>query len=145
MPRFETFTKRMSPRSTEPYITIQKRGTMSINRASYELLGEPEAVELLFDRSDEVMGLRKVDRSSAHAYPLRGSGSRQSSFMLSGMAFTKYYGIDTSVARRYVAVLEAGVLQANLKGEFTEVVSNRSKKRLTQSSPSEPTPHHRDS
>lgn len=127
MPQFETFTKRMSPRVREPYVTVQKKGTMSINRASFELMGEPDAVELLFDPSERVMGMRKVDPTAPHAYPLRSSGAKQTSFLLSGMAFAKYYGIDTTVARRYVAVFADEVLQVDLNGEFTEVISNRAK------------------
>jgi len=127
MPDFEVFTKRLSPKVKDPYITIQKKGTMSINRASYELLGEPEAIELLFDASARVMGMRAVEASANHAYPLRGSGKSKSSFLLSGMAFAKYYEINTDVARRYPATFEDGVLQVDLNGEFLEVVSNRNK------------------
>lgn len=127
MPDFEIFTKRLSPKVKDPYVTIQKKGTMSINRASYELLGEPEAVELLFDASARVMGMRAVEASANHAYPLRGSGKSKSSFLLSGMAFSKYYEINTEVARRYSATFMDNILQVDLKGEFLEVVSNRNK------------------
>lgn len=127
MPQFEVFSKRLSPKVTEPYVTIQKRGTMSINRASYELLGNPEAVELLFDASQRIVGMRSSDVSANHAYPLRASGKSKSSFMLSGRAFTQYYEINTDVARRYSAVFEDEILQVDLKGEFLEVVSNRNK------------------
>ncbi len=132
MPNFEVFTKRLSPRVKEPYVTIQKRGTMSMNRASHELLGEPEAVELLFDASAQVVGMRAVDPSAKHAYPLRGSGKSKSSFLLSGRAFAMHYGLDTEMARRYPAVFRDGVLQVDLKGESHEVVSNRNKAALSE-------------
>jgi len=130
MPNFEVFTKRTSPRIKDPSVTIQKKGTMSINRASYEALGAPEAIELLFDEKERIMGMRAVDASSEHAYPLRGSGKKHSSFLLSGMAFTKFYELDTSVARRYRAHFREGILQVDLNGESTEVISNRTKSEL---------------
>ena len=127
MPQFELFTKRLSRKATDPYVTIQKKGTMSMNRPSYELLAEPEAVELLFDAVAQIVGLRAVDPASSHAYPLRASGKGESSFLLSGVAFAKYYGIDTEVARRYPATLSEGVLQIDLTGESSEVISNRNR------------------
>ena len=45
---FETFTRRMVPLVKKPTVTIQKRGTLSFNKAAQVALGEPEAVELLY-------------------------------------------------------------------------------------------------
>lgn len=133
MPNFETFTKRMVPYSKSPFVTVQKRGTISLSASSFVLLGRPEAVELLYDAAERVIGIRAVDRDVEHAYPLRGTSAKRddSTFMLSGMAFTKYYGIDTTVARRYTATMQDDVLCVDLKDEGTVVIGHRSKDRQT--------------
>jgi hypothetical protein len=126
MPNFEVFKKRMIPLQKQPYVTIQKRGTMSFNASAHAALGSPEAVELLYDPDEKVVGVRAVDAAVEHAYPLRTPGNKERSFVLSGTAFTKYYGIDTTVSRRRKAYLEEDVLCVDLKEEGTVVTSNRS-------------------
>ena len=124
---FETFTRRMVPLVKKPYVTIQKRGTMSFNKAAQAALGEPEAVELLYDKNKNVMGVRGVDPSVQHAYPLRAQANKEvGPYIVSGSAFTKYYGIATGVARRFAAEVHDGVLIVDLEHDEGQVVtSNR--------------------
>jgi hypothetical protein len=122
---FETFTKRMVPLAKRPYITIQRRGTLSINRPAYDVLGAPEAVELLYDPERRIVGLRAVDAMAEHAYPVRGAGKSATSFLIAGTAFTKYYGITTDVSRRWPAEIDGGILVIDLRADGTEVTSNR--------------------
>ncbi|WP_369197603.1 hypothetical protein [Streptomyces djakartensis] len=127
MPNFETFTKRMAPLVKQPFVTIQKRGTLSLNAAAHALLGKPDAVELLYDRDEQIVGLRAVPKGSEHAYPLRSQGGKSvGPYIVSGTAFAKYYKIDTEVSRRWVASLVDDVLCIDLKQEGTVVTSNRS-------------------
>lgn len=131
MPNFETFTKRMAPQARAPYITIQKRGTISLNKAAHLALGEAEAVELLYDKNEHIVGLRGVLVSAPHAYALRGAGGKEDSattFIFSGTAFVKYYGIDTSESRRWEAELVDDILCISLDSEATVVTGNRSGK-----------------
>jgi hypothetical protein len=79
-------------------------------------LAEPEAVELLYDRKERVMGLRKVEPSVRHAYAVRPQRNA-SSFLVSGRSFAQYYGIETEVARRYPATMLGDVLAVDLKAE----------------------------
>ncbi len=126
---FEVFNKKLAPLAKGPSVTIQKRGLMSVNRAAYALLGEPKAVELLFDKDERVIGLRPVDESAPHAYPLRPQSSKSGSgpLMLAGTAFTHYYGIDTSVSMRWVPTLQGDVLCIDLKQEGVIATSNRTR------------------
>jgi hypothetical protein len=126
VPNFETFTRRMVPLAKAPYVTIQKRGTMSFNAAAHAALNSPEAIELLYDPEERIIGVRGVDSSAEHAYPLRiMPGKHQSGFIVSGTAFTKYYGIPTDVSKRYPAKMDGDVLCIDLKQPGTEVTSNR--------------------
>lgn len=127
MREFETFTRRMIPLVKKPFVTIQKRGTMSFNKAAHVALGSPEAVELLYDKANDVIGIRAIDPSVDHAYPMRPQANKEEGpYIVSGSAFTKYYGIKTEEARRYSADIEDGVLIIDLRSEGQVVTSNRS-------------------
>jgi hypothetical protein len=119
---FETFKKSLIPLRQDPRVTVQRRGTITINAAAYVALGSPEAVELLFDRQAMVLGLRGVEPSVPHAAFVRPSArTGNGPFVISAMAFLKFYGIDTSVARRWPARLDRGVLCVDLRGTHDAV------------------------
>jgi hypothetical protein len=103
VPNFSTFDRRSVPVTAMPLITLQARGNLSLNRKAYQELGEPETVELLYDEGQKIIGLRPVDPSTPHAYPVREMGRRGSNYYVAGKAFCDFYGIETGVARRYMA------------------------------------------
>ncbi len=125
MPNFETFTKRLVPLGKRPYLTIQKRGIISLNQAAFLALGSPETVELLFDAHQRILGLRAVDAMIEHAYPVRRVGIGATSYVIAARAFTKHYRIDTAVSRRWPATLDTGVLCIDLKTQGTIVTGNK--------------------
>lgn len=126
MAGFEIFTKRMVPLKRAPSITIQKRGAISINKSAYLALGEPDAVELMYDRAEHRVGLRAVSAALEHAYPVRQSGAGDNGpFVISAVAFTHFYDIDTSRSLRWEAQLIDDVLYINLDSQGTPVTSNR--------------------
>ena len=126
MPQWETFRRRAAPVTTQPMVTIQKRGTISLNRPALEALGEPAAVELLYDRDERLMGLRPVDPVASHAYRPRKQG-RTSNIIVSGQAFTQYFNVETSAARRYPAAMLDGVLVVDLKQPGTDATGVRAR------------------
>jgi hypothetical protein len=77
-------------------------------------LGQPEAVELLFDRDEQVMGFRAVPKDVAHAYAVRAQ-KNASSHLVSGRAFNQYYGITADASRRFPASMVDDVLAIDLK------------------------------
>lgn len=115
---FERFDQRHIAIAGSPFVTIQKGGrVMTINRAAYEMLGSPEAVELLYSKKDRVIGVRKVSKKEPYAFPLRGQGRKgqePSNYLVAVQAFTKHYGIDTSVAMRYPAEIQQDTLTVSL-------------------------------
>jgi hypothetical protein len=126
---FETFKRQRAPISVDPAVTIQKRGTLSLNGAAYRALNEPEAVELLYDRDQKLMGLRKAEPSTGHAYVVRPLGKGGSNWLISGKAFTTYYDIPIGVARRWAGHVENDLLIVDLKEPGLEVTSNRNPER----------------
>lgn len=128
---FEVFDKRPTVFSNGgPQVTIQARGVLSLNRAAHVLIGEPEMVELLYDRAEQVVGIRPVSRDVSHGYRIRlQSASKPAGpLLISGTAFLTYYGIDTTT-RRWTPTLRDAILCVDLKEPSALVVGNRSKRR----------------
>lgn len=128
---FEVFKKSSAPLAKVPSVTIQRRGLISMNRSAYALIGDPEAIELLFDREERIVGLRPAELTDPNAYPVRPQGSGDTGpLLIAGQMFTKYYGIETDQAIRYVnPSMTEGILCIDLKSEGQLVTSNRSRPR----------------
>lgn len=128
---FEVFNKRASAVTKHPYVTIQRAGLFSLNEAAHNLLGGPEAVELLYDRDTQRIGFRATSSEKPSAVPLRTQGGNRggaTTYMAAGRAFTNFYDIDTSVARRYYVQMEDDILVLDLKGGSVEVTGPRANK-----------------
>jgi hypothetical protein len=126
---FEVFDKRAAGASKHPYVTVQRKGPFSFNRAAHELLGKPEAVSLLYDREQERIGFRPTSPERPQAFPMRPQGKNAATFMVAGQAFAKHYELDTSVARRYPVRMEEDIMVLYLRGDSVEVTGPRSRSR----------------
>jgi hypothetical protein len=124
---FEAFKKNRMPSKGQPAITIQKRGALSLNNAAFEAIGSPSFVELLYDREERLIGMRKSDEGTSHAYAVRGTGINQATRVVSGKAFLAYYDIPREVARRWNAEERDGMLIIDLKQPGTEVSGHSSR------------------
>lgn len=129
MPNFETFSRSLLQLKAEPQITVLRRGNLSLNRSAYTALGSSDAVELLYDTCERIIGLRPTDPRAHNAYVFRQTaGSDKGPFVITAMAFTKFYGIDTSTSLRRNAYLDDGVLCVCLNDAATSVTSNRARR-----------------
>ncbi|MGC1209583.1 MAG: hypothetical protein WA880_16680 [Ornithinimicrobium sp.] len=135
---FEVFEKGSAPVQTVPSVTIQKRGLISLNAAAHELLKQADAVKFLWDADERVMGMVKCDIEDPNGYPVRSTGpaaangapkraSKGKAVLVAGSMFTRFAGIDTSEARRWVPKLVGDMLTVDLKEGGQRVVSNRNK------------------
>jgi hypothetical protein len=121
------FDKRAATASKSPMVTIQRGGHFSLNKAAYRAVGEPEAVEILFDPAERLIGFRPASPESPRSFPVKGQGrDAPTTFMVAGQAFAKYNELDVSTARRYgVKVDEDGILVLDLKGPSIDVTGPR--------------------
>jgi hypothetical protein len=125
---FEVFQKGSAPVTTVPSVTIQKRGLISLNRASHDLIHGAAAVELLWDPDRKVIGIRSADEDNPNAYPVRplgGKTSKGGSVLVAGTLFTQYIGLDTSEATRWSPKMEDGVLCIDVSVPGHKVKGNR--------------------
>lgn len=113
----------------DPHVTLHKRGTISLNRSAYVALDSPDAVELLYDRERRIIGLRTIDAKAENSYHVRSTArSASGPWIISAMAFTKFYDIDISVSLRWPAYLDVDVLCVDTSVEGIAVSSNRARR-----------------
>lgn len=131
---FEVFQKGSAPIAGVPSVTIQKRGLFSLNDAASKLIEDPAAIHFLWDPEERLIALRPVPAEDPNAYPVREQipskarpGGRRGACLIAGSMFTKFIGLDTSVARRWVPRLSEGMLLVDLKEEGQVVVANRNR------------------
>jgi hypothetical protein len=110
---FETFTRQRKA-DRQPYVTMQKKGVISLNKAAFDALEQPDSVELLYDSESRLVALRKVDSSVEHAYQVRAPVENHATWLVSGAAFVSYYEIDNSESIRRPARREADLLIIDL-------------------------------
>jgi len=133
---FETFTRQR--KTGLPYVTLQKKGVISLNGAAFEALGRPEQVELLYDRDAHQMALRRVDDSVEHAYKVRAPHENHQTWLISGGAFASYYEIDISASVRRPAHLDGDLLVVDLKHPGVEPRAESDESDVPESYESEP-------
>jgi hypothetical protein len=124
---FEVYDKRRASVSKHPYVTMQRRGPFSFNRAAYELMGSPEAIELLYDRDEERIGFRPASPDRPQAFPVRAQGKNSVTHIVAGQSFANHYGLDVSVARRYPVRMEDEILVLDLRGDSVEATGPRAR------------------
>jgi hypothetical protein len=124
--KFQKFDKRTSRLVKRPELTIQAKGTLSLNAAAHHLIGSPEAVELLYDEENKVIGLRPVSPEDPDAYPVRPIGGG-GTYVLSGRAFLKWFDIDFGTPTRREVTVVNGVLIVDLKDPGRDATSNRTR------------------
>lgn len=85
-----------------------------MNRRTYQALGEPEAVSLLFDIDNLSIGLRPCDLLMPNAFPLAPRGPSGSHIIWAG-AFMKAHQIHPTATIRFLnPIMENGVLVLDL-------------------------------
>jgi hypothetical protein len=100
MPNFVEFSREDSRTSDEPMFTLQRRGLISFNQATFKALGEPAAVALLYDAAEGIVALRKVGRTYANGYNVRKQPNSHS-YLVGSQGFSSFHKIPTEEPRRF--------------------------------------------
>src|SRR5688500_7738675 len=58
-------------RSDELRVTLSDRAVFYLNRAAFDVLGQPAAVELKFDGNRRIIGIKPTDIRRRNAFPLK--------------------------------------------------------------------------
>jgi hypothetical protein len=124
----EVFRGKGSTKPSAPRVTIQAKGVFGMNLACYEALGRPEAIEFLYNPTEQVIGFRKADPKDAHSYLVKSTGTGGGTFTVSGKAFLKYYEIPFGKSVRYMAEAVEGILVIDLKRGGTDANRGQSER-----------------
>jgi hypothetical protein len=115
MANFETFHRSMLTLARDPAVTVHKDRFLSLNGSAFVALGSPDAVELLFDRDARTIGLEPTEATRPGcSFIRRASPSPNGPFLISAMAFMRYYGICPIRTLRWPADLVDGMLCIHL-------------------------------
>lgn len=120
MPLREFKNVRSKAPQRKPYISVQKKGRVSLNTVALGDLGNPTHVVLLFDPETLEFGVRAAKPEEMHAYKLRKEtgGTAASASVL---ALWSYYDIDADRhAGRYLAKKTGNILAISLNEKDAE-------------------------
>lgn len=113
---YRPFTRQAHPSVKIAKITIQAGGTISLNAVAFKALHYPHLVQPSFDEALRVIQIAAARVKDAHTIPMRKEGKGRT-HVFAGRSFLHQFGIDTSMARQYDAVVEQGKLYVDLKQE----------------------------
>lgn len=122
-PDFEIYNVHPVPQANiQPIVTITKRGHFLLNPQAFEALGYSQKVELLFDRTTRVIGLRLVPTTTPHAlWVVAHSAERRddgdAEHIIYAERFVAEYNITHKKKRRYTTGKIADILTIRLHEE----------------------------
>jgi hypothetical protein len=91
-------------------ITLSPNGMIRLSGGAYEALGQPTDVELLFDREQQVIGIRAPLRArSDDAFEVRRPLFGGSHY-ISAKSFVSFHSLDFGRTRRLAALFQDGLL-----------------------------------
>ncbi len=124
---FEKFGKSRAVLGRTPNVTIQARGIISINQAAYARIGSPEFVDLLYDEDERLIGIRRAE-DPEDGHRVRVADQKGASAVVSGTAFTNYYGIPNEESLRWEPRIEDEMLIVDLNVPGRPIGSRRTRK-----------------
>lgn len=117
--QWEEFTQKHVGNPDFIRVSLNPRGIFGLNQKAVDMLGSPEAVVLMFDKANQLIGLKASSPDVNHAYELKRQGTSQSYF-LRAKSFCNFYGIEIGDTVVFNDVqMEDGVIVLQL-GNVTE-------------------------
>ncbi len=102
--------------------SINKRGVICLNAHAWKGFGSPEAVVLLFDKLNRVIGLRPCHPRLDNAVPVRKKypGGKDDRMVIRAIALCHYHEltITTTLRFRNPAINKSGVLELDLRDAY---------------------------
>ena len=104
------------PRSERMHVTLSERNIILLNGNIHDKLGNPNAVILLFDKVNSVIGVLAASPHVPNAFPVKQKGEGRHR-LIRATPFCKHYGIvmDSTTAFLNPEIDDEGVLRLDLK------------------------------
>jgi hypothetical protein len=115
------------PENTDFAITINAKNILTFNKFARKMLGEPEAVLLLFEKKESMIGLVAASLKDQDAFPMKPKGGGLN-YIVHAAPFCRHFGIVIEKTERFDGpeIDDQGILRLDLKN--THDVSNRKKR-----------------
>lgn len=115
------------PENQDFAITINRKLVLTFNKYAVKMLGNPEAVLLLFEKQESMIGVVPSNMKDKDAFPLKPKGGGLN-FVVHTAPFCRHFGIMIDKTERFVGpdLDDQGILRLDLKN--THDVSNRRKR-----------------
>ena len=105
---FELFTSKSLRSGRGPQVSISKRGSLSLNRASLaQHFQDIELVQLLYDSKGRRIAIKPASAGDEHTYKI--CRAKQGGGHVSGLGFLKFYQIPHEKTRSYPAEWDDGL------------------------------------
>ncbi len=98
------------------YVTMNRRGVIALSKSTHQLLDEPAAAVLLYDRKNCRIGLRPATKGTANAYPILVAGSSGGK-KINALRLIREYGIDLPATVKFpdAEIDDDGILRLDLR------------------------------
>lgn len=117
MPQFEKLFRYKVTEAPTPIVSFHARGLFALNELAYDALKRPEAIELFYDRNEQIIGFKASTRESPDSYVVRHHTKH--SYQVEGRSFIKFFEIPKGAAgRRYRAEMIDDILAVDLKQQL---------------------------
>lgn len=95
----------------EARVTLSVKKVIMLNRIAYEALGTPPAVELMFDETLKIIGVKPIDARRPNAFPLKAKKGSQYRLIFAS-SFCTHFGIriDRTVKFNNIDMDNEGVM-----------------------------------
>ena len=113
------------PLEKRMHVTLSPRNVILINGNIHDRLGNPDAVLLLFDKVNSIIGISPAPASRPNAFPIRTKG-RGRHRLIWASPFCKHFGIRVDRVTAFInaEIDENGVLRLDLRS--TTEITRRS-------------------
>jgi len=112
-------------RKDPPHVTLNEKGVILLNKIAFESFGSPNAVTLLYDRTNGVIGLKPAEPDAPNAFPVKGKQDFQN-LVIHGKPFFRHHEIETDRTITFNGVeAEEGILLLDL-ATVTSVTKRKS-------------------
>lgn len=109
-------------------VSINSKNTLTLNKYTRRILGDPEAVLVMFDKKESVIGLSPTHKDDPYGFEVKPKGGGQN-FIVHITPFCRHHGIFIEATERFAkpGLSKEGFLTLDLKETIN--VSHRRKGR----------------
>lgn len=104
--------KRKPARPRHVYVSLNRRGEISLNAEAFSLIGQPASVTLLYDEVSKRIGIKYPVARDFYFFPVRRTGRGRRTFIVRAARLLKQFGVQV-----HATVVFKNITVDNLNGD----------------------------